>query len=140
MFPVDAIRGSDGTYPGSPACLCIVPVQELNSTVKFGCCWVRLSGSQHGPRQSDACGHGFDSRSGHFSQILRSTREYLSIEHYISEVNLVIVYVFMSVIIVYTITMLYMYMWLSFKALPIVLNKACVYIIIHQYWYTYMYM
>ena len=29
MFPVDPIRDSDGTYSGSPAGLCIVPVQEL---------------------------------------------------------------------------------------------------------------
>ena len=49
MFLVDPVRGSDGTYPGSPAGWSIVPVQELKSAVKFGCCWVWLSGSQHTP-------------------------------------------------------------------------------------------
>ena len=35
MFLVDPVRGSDGTYPGSPAGWSIVPVQELKSAVKF---------------------------------------------------------------------------------------------------------
>ena len=48
MFLVDPVRDSDGTYPGSPAGWTIVPVQEIKSAVKFCCCWVQLSGLQHG--------------------------------------------------------------------------------------------
>ena len=35
MFLVDPVRGSDGTYPWSPAGWSIVPVQELKSAVKL---------------------------------------------------------------------------------------------------------
>ena len=61
MFLVDPVRGSDGTYPGSPAGWSIVPVQELKSAVKFG----------------------------HFLQICCSPHEHLSMthfKHYIPEV------------------------------------------------------
>ena len=35
MFLVDPVKGSDGTYPGSPAGWSIVPVQELLGSAQW---------------------------------------------------------------------------------------------------------